>query len=261
MGREVEEGVTRVLLVDDSPVDRRVVQLLLSSNACAGSFHVIAVDSAKKAIEFLGLKEEGRKEQEQAIDMVLTDYCMPEMTGYELLKAIKALSPLKPIPVIVMSSENEPQRISRCLNAGAEDFIVKPLQSKDVQRLRNCSSVNTQFCNAGSDIKLLPSDHIVVDATAAALLPSSRRRVHFAGVAMASPCCIHSHHIFICYTIRRFWKETMADFAVVLRSSSVELSHYFPFLFKFILLVYAILCLGELLHRWSNGCFLNLWCA
>ncbi|EEC77342.1 hypothetical protein OsI_16022 [Oryza sativa Indica Group] len=50
---------------------------------------------------------------EQAIDMVLTDYCMPEMTGYELLKAIKALSPLKPIPVIVMSSENEPQRISR----------------------------------------------------------------------------------------------------------------------------------------------------
>lgn len=98
--------------------------------------------------------------------MVLTDYCMPEMTGYDLLKAIKvylflflkkkkgipisffstfvlsviilagrrrpmppefpfcdsilifhgrfqAMSPLKPIPVIVMSSENEPQRISR----------------------------------------------------------------------------------------------------------------------------------------------------
>ncbi|EEE61065.1 hypothetical protein OsJ_14923 [Oryza sativa Japonica Group] len=226
-------GVTRVLLVDDSPVDRRVVQLLLSSSACAGSFHVIAVDSAKKALGFLGLKEKGK---EQAIDMVLTDYCMPEMTGYELLKAIKALSPLKPIPVIVMSSENEPQRISRCMNAGAEDFIVKPLQSKDVQRLRNCSPANTQCCDAGSDGKppllLLPSDHVVVDATAASPPPPpSRRRAHFAGVAM------------------------------VLHSSSVELSHYFPFLFKFILLVYAILCLGELLHRWSNGCFLNLWCA
>lgn len=38
-GVEVEEGVMRVLLVDDSPVDRRVAQLLLSSDSCAGSFH------------------------------------------------------------------------------------------------------------------------------------------------------------------------------------------------------------------------------
>jgi two-component response regulator (ARR-A family) len=38
---------------------------------------------------------------------------MPEMTGYDLLKAIKALSTPNPIPVVVMSSENEPQRINR----------------------------------------------------------------------------------------------------------------------------------------------------
>uniref|UniRef100_M8AX64 Two-component response regulator ARR3 n=1 Tax=Aegilops tauschii TaxID=37682 RepID=M8AX64_AEGTA len=183
------EGVTRVLVVDDSPVDRKVVELVLGSNTFAGSFHVIAVDSAKKAMEFLGLKDG----KEQAVDMVLTDYCMPEMTGYDLLKAIKAMSPLKPIPVIVMSSENEPQRISRCLKAGAEDYIVKPLQSKDVPRLRSCSNAK-------------PKD---------------------------PPC------------------------STVLHSSSAGLSHYFPFLFKFILLVYAILCVGELLHRWSNGCFLS----
>jgi CheY-like chemotaxis protein len=36
---EVEEGVMRVLLVDDSPVDRKIAQLLLNSNSCAGSFH------------------------------------------------------------------------------------------------------------------------------------------------------------------------------------------------------------------------------
>jgi two-component response regulator (ARR-A family) len=45
----------------------------------------------------------------------------------------------------------------------------------------------------------------------------------------------------------------------VLNASSIELSHYFQFLFKFILLAYAVLCLGELLHRWSNGSFLSLW--
>jgi CheY-like chemotaxis protein len=38
-GVEVEEGVMRVLLVDDSPVDRKVAQLLLNSGSCAGSFH------------------------------------------------------------------------------------------------------------------------------------------------------------------------------------------------------------------------------
>ncbi|KAL5215936.1 hypothetical protein ABZP36_007337 [Zizania latifolia] len=221
-GRVVEEGVTRVLLVDDSPVDRRVAQLLLS-NTCAGSFHVIAVDSAKKAMEFLGLKEDGKVRTVSANHY----HQLPQ----EIKSTHRALSPLKPIPVIVMSSENEPQRISRCLNAGAEDFIVKPLQSKDVQRLRNCSSSSTQ-CKGESDGKLPPSDHVVVDAAAvAASPPPSRRRAHFAGVAM------------------------------VLHTSSVELSQYFPFLFKFILLVYAILCLGELLHRWSNGCFLSQWCA
>ncbi|KAL6845800.1 hypothetical protein ACP4OV_024375 [Aristida adscensionis] len=230
---EVEEGVMRVLLVDDSPVDRRVAQLLLSSNSCAGSFHVIAVDSAKKAMEFLGLKDG----KEQAIDMVLTDYCMPEMTGYDLLKAIKALNPLKPIPVVVMSSENEPQRISRCLNAGAEDYIVKPLQSKDVQRLRNCSNARPKEgasspCDAVTKRKPPPppSDHAAAAVDAAS---PSVRRAHFAGVAM------------------------------VLHSSSVELSQYFPLLLKLVLLLYAVLCLGEVLHRWSSssGCYFSLWCA
>lgn len=230
----------RVLLVDDSPVDRRVAQLLLSSNSCAGSFHVIAVDSAKKAMEFLGLKDGGK---EQAIDMVLTDYCMPEMTGYDLLKAIKALNPLKPIPVIVMSSEDEPQRISRCLNAGAEDFIVKPLQSKDVQRLRNCSTATRPSNKGGAT---LPCEENAVakwsnnklphsaGAGASATSPSGRR-ANLAGVAMRQ----------------------------VLHSSSVEISQYLPLLLKLVVLAYAALCLGELLHRWSSGgsCSLSPWCA
>ncbi|KAG2566411.1 two-component response regulator ORR1-like [Panicum virgatum] len=219
-GAEAEEGVTRVLVVDDSPVDRRVAQLLLSSSSCAGAFHVIAVDSARKAMDFLGLK--GGKGQ--AVDMVLTDYSMPEMTGYDLLKAIKALTPLKPIPVVVMSSENEPQRISRCLNAGAEDFIVKPLQSKDVQRLRSCFTARPKGsapCEAVAKRTPMPppppSDHHAAAASA------SGRRGPFAGVAM------------------------------VLHSSSVELSQYLPLLVKLVLLVYAVLCLGEILRRWSSG--------
>ncbi|PAN38287.1 hypothetical protein PAHAL_7G161400 [Panicum hallii] len=219
---EAAEGVTRVLVVDDSPVDRRVAQLLLSSSSCAGSFHVIAVDSAKKAMEFLGLNLMDGKGQ--AVDMVLTDYSMPDMTGYELLKAIKAMNLLKPIPVVVMSSENEPQRISRCLNAGAEDFIVKPLQSKDVQRIRSCSTARPNKGSAPCEAATKrtpppPSGHHAAGGAASA----SGRRGHFAGVAM------------------------------ILHSSSAELSQYFPLLVKLVLLAYAVLCLGEILHRWSSG--------
>ncbi|RCV33766.1 hypothetical protein SETIT_7G108800v2 [Setaria italica] len=223
-GAEVEEGVTRVLVVDDSPVDRRVAQLLLSSsNSCAGSFHVIAVDSAKKAMEFLGLKDG----KEQAIDMVLTDYSMPEVTGYDLLKAIKALNTLRPIPVVVMSSENEPQRISRCLNAGAEDFIVKPLQSKDVQRIvRSCSAAR----HKGS----APREAVAKSVPITPPPPSDHR----APVGAATASGPRGH---------------LTGLAMVLHSSRMELSQYFPLLFKLVLLVYAVLCLGELMHRWSSG--------
>uniref|UniRef100_A0A0D9VH49 Response regulatory domain-containing protein n=1 Tax=Leersia perrieri TaxID=77586 RepID=A0A0D9VH49_9ORYZ len=199
----------RVLVVDDSPVDRRVVELLLRAAHCGGGgggaapFHVTAVDSGKKAMELLGQRRSNRLStssppasadvSEQAIDIVLTDYCMPEMTGYDLLKAIKALGSPNPIPVVVMSSENEPQRISRCLTAGAEDFILKPLKINDVQRLRKCSGVKPK--------------------------------------------------------------------TAVMNSSSFEVSHYFQFIFKFILLTYALMCLSQLFHRWSNGSFLSLWCA
>ncbi|TKW39798.1 hypothetical protein SEVIR_1G203200v4 [Setaria viridis] len=205
-------AAVRVLVVDDSPVDRKVVELLLRNHkGGAAPFHVTAVDSGKKAMELLGPKGQGRLDSSAAdaneltVDIVLTDYCMPEMTGYDLLKAIKALSSPNPIPVVVMSSENEPQRISRCLTAGAEDFILKPLKSKDVQRLRNCSnSAKPKGADDAHQCKSL----------------SSRRK------------------------ITSEQRSQITRLAMVLNASSIELSHYFQFLFKFILLAYAVLCLG-----------------
>ncbi|CAL9036925.1 two-component response regulator ORR2-like [Musa acuminata AAA Group] len=139
-GSMFEGGVeVRVLVVDDSPVDRRVVEGLLKRSGAM--FQVIAVDSGKRAMEVLGLTEGKEAEQptvdDPKIDIILTDYCMPEMTGYDLLKAVKEQSSQKPIPVIIMSSENEPQRISRCRAIGAEDYLLKPLQTNDVLRLRD----------------------------------------------------------------------------------------------------------------------------
>ncbi|KAF8656736.1 hypothetical protein HU200_060528 [Digitaria exilis] len=61
---------------------------------------------------------------------------MPGMTGYDLLKKIKESSSLRDIPVVIMSSENIPSRINRCLEEGADEFFLKPVRLSDMSKLK-----------------------------------------------------------------------------------------------------------------------------
>ena len=110
-------------------------------------FTVTAVDSGSKALEFLGLNnnedeqrnsnlddDEQRSKasvspdvdqhhQEVEINLIITDYCMPGMTGYDLLRKIKESSSFKDIPVVIMSSDNIPSRINRLGNIAMKKKI------------------------------------------------------------------------------------------------------------------------------------------
>ncbi|KAH7429978.1 hypothetical protein KP509_09G076500 [Ceratopteris richardii] len=125
------EPEIHVLAVDDNLIDRMMIKKLLLNLAC----RVTTVESGQRALEILETFEPVSME-EIKFNLIITDYCMPDMTGFDLLKRIKATCSLKDIPVIVMSSENVPNRINRCLEEGAEDFFLKPLQPSDMQRLR-----------------------------------------------------------------------------------------------------------------------------
>ncbi|PIA62297.1 hypothetical protein AQUCO_00200355v1 [Aquilegia coerulea] len=124
-----------VLAVDDSLVDRKVIERLLKISSCK----VTVVDSGRRALQYLGL--DGDKNSVGfnglKVNLIITDYWMPGMTGYELLKKIKESSTFKEIPVVIMSSENVLPRINRCLEEGAEEFIVKPVKLSDVKRLKD----------------------------------------------------------------------------------------------------------------------------
>ncbi|XP_073386486.1 uncharacterized protein [Physcomitrium patens] len=122
-----------VLAVDDSSIDQRVIERLLKTS----SYRVTTVNSAVRALDVLGLSESRSASSTRLdINLIMTDYCMPEMTGYDLLKRVKAqTSALKEIPVVLMSSENDSNRIERCLAEGAEEFIIKPVKMADVKRL------------------------------------------------------------------------------------------------------------------------------
>ncbi|KAG6601939.1 two-component response regulator ORR4-like [Cucurbita pepo subsp. pepo] len=144
---DVETTRFHVLAVDDSFIDRKLIERLLKTS----SYHVTAVDSGTKALEFLGLVEDPDLDddvddeqhsklppsiQEVDVNLIITDYSMPGMSGYDLLRKIKESKSLKDIPVVIMSSENVPSRINRCLEEGAEEFFLKPVQLSDVRKLR-----------------------------------------------------------------------------------------------------------------------------
>ncbi|XP_014507478.1 two-component response regulator ARR5 isoform X2 [Vigna radiata var. radiata] len=124
-----------VLAVDDSLVDRHVIERLLKVSSCK----VTVVESGRRALQYLGLDgETGSLGLDSTkVSLIMTDYSMPGMTGYELLKKIKESSVFREIPVVIMSSENVLTRIDRCLEEGAEEFLLKPVKLSDVRRLKD----------------------------------------------------------------------------------------------------------------------------
>ncbi|KAL9261375.1 Two-component response regulator ARR9-like protein [Drosera capensis] len=149
-----------VLAVDDSLIDRKLIERLLKTS----SYQVTTVDSGSKALEFLGFQDEDEDEDEESypnhpsvspkaqgeeekvtvspmkkeaeVNLIITDYCMPKMTGYDLLKKIKESSSLRNIPVVIMSSEYDKSRINRCMEEGAKEFFLKPVKLSDVNKLK-----------------------------------------------------------------------------------------------------------------------------
>ncbi|CAH8383920.1 unnamed protein product [Eruca vesicaria subsp. sativa] len=150
-----------VLAVDDSLVDRIVIERLLRITSCK----VTAVDSGWRALEFLGLDNEKASAEldRLKVDLIITDYCMPGMTGYELLKKIKESSSFRQVPVVIMSSENVVTRIDRCLEEGAEDFLLKPVKLADVKRLRSYLTRDVKVSNGNK--RKLPEDSVTVNTS------------------------------------------------------------------------------------------------
>ncbi|KAL5212405.1 hypothetical protein ABZP36_023252 [Zizania latifolia] len=111
-----------VLAVDDSSVDRAVIAGILRSSR----FRVTTVDSGKRALELLGSLN--------CLDMYSLEIQFDD-ANHAPHACMQGSSKLKKIPVVIMSSENVPTRISRCLEEGAEDFLVKPVRPSDVSRL------------------------------------------------------------------------------------------------------------------------------
>ena len=104
----------KFLVVDDFSTMRRIVRGLLKEMGCNN------VEEAEDGVTALQLLKANR------FDFVISDINMPNMNGFDLLKAIKADENLKRIPVLMVTSEARKEDILLAAQSGAAGYVVKP---------------------------------------------------------------------------------------------------------------------------------------
>jgi two-component system chemotaxis response regulator CheY len=104
----------KFLIVDDFSTMRRIVRGLLKEMGCNNA------DEAEDGSIALNMLKS------QKFDFVVSDINMPNMNGFDLLKAIKADETLKHIPVLMVTAEARKEDIVMAAQSGAAGYIVKP---------------------------------------------------------------------------------------------------------------------------------------
>ncbi len=124
LGAVFERKDLRFLVVDDSGTMRRIIAKCLKD---IGADTVI--EAADGIDGLVKLKTAGK------IDVILTDWNMPNMNGLDFLKKLKADAAYKDIPVIMVTTEAEKSSVLEAIKAGARNYVAKPFTA-DVLKSR-----------------------------------------------------------------------------------------------------------------------------
>ncbi len=110
-----------ILFVEDSPTMRRIIANSLRQ---VGFEEIIEAENGVDALE----KVEGR-----AIDLVVTDWNMPEMNGAELVKTLREMPPYAEVPIIMITTRGMKDDVMTAMKLGVNGYIVKPFTPEVLQ--------------------------------------------------------------------------------------------------------------------------------
>lgn len=113
-------AIQKVLIVDDSRLQRRI----LAASLKKWGFEVLEADSGEDAIALC---------QTEPPDLVLSDWVMPGMSGLEFCRAFRELDREQYSYFILLTSKSEKQEVAKGLDAGADDFLIKPLEADELR--------------------------------------------------------------------------------------------------------------------------------
>ena len=108
----------KILVVDDFATMRKVIRNLLKQ---VGYENIVEAEDGVTALRVL---------KSQKVDLIVSDWNMPNMTGLELLKAVRADEDLKPTPFLMVTAEALQDNVIAAVKAGVSNYIVKPFTAE-----------------------------------------------------------------------------------------------------------------------------------
>jgi DNA-binding response OmpR family regulator len=115
-----ETNPLKMVIVEDDKFMQSILKKYFSN--------YFSVNVFSDGIEALSFLQDGN-----VPDLIVTDLNTPKLGGLELIKQIKASDFFNSIPIMVVSGEESSEMIVKCLDAGADDFVVKPFNPKELE--------------------------------------------------------------------------------------------------------------------------------
>lgn len=110
----------KILIVDDFATMRRILKNILKQ---LGFKNLVEADDGTTAWEVL---------ENQRIDLIISDWNMPKMTGLELLKKVRASTHYQKAPFLMVTAEAQKQNVIEAVQAGVSNYVVKPFTAEAI---------------------------------------------------------------------------------------------------------------------------------